>query len=362
MSGPWTTHDPDQYRRDTPTGRQYQLPGQAEPVRSVTSIKPPFQGKGKTPGGGRVPLDVLRAAEAVAETPARWADLHPDLIVEEVAQAPSAWLKKASQRGNDVHDRIHRHIQGDPITPGEGPDDNRGFLDGFLNFETEYGPEWVASEVVAVLPNYGLAGTIDAIARLNGQTVLIDWKTRTNGRHSAWPNEAAQLALYSLADTLVVGDGDTVLMPQVDGVAVVSLTDTGFQLWPLDLDHARDAGLNMLSAHQAIEDMHQAGQLAIRGTTPTPPPPPAQAEDEPPTMHQQRVAWVQGRVHELPTQAREDLLKRWPHGVPRKAAELATTEQVTRLAQALSVVEADHRLPFGPPDPAQPTVKPARRR
>jgi len=78
---------------------------------SVTSIKPAKAFKGRTPWGTVVSLDVLRAAEWVADHRDELDEyMGRDELIEAVASAPAEIMGKASGRGTRIHDAIAEHI------------------------------------------------------------------------------------------------------------------------------------------------------------------------------------------------------------------------------------------------------------
>lgn len=71
------------------------------------------------------------------------------------------------------------------------------------------------------------------------------------------------------------------------------------------------------------------------------------------------AAWLRQRLHSIMDHqdAAHDLMRRWPNilrgadGSPRPLPHSPTPEQAEALGNILSLVEADHQLPFGTPEP-----------
>lgn len=95
-------------------------------------------------------------------------------------------------RGKNVHRIIELHLKG--ILDKKTVDKRlKGYYDAFQKFEAEN--EVVANEVEKVVCNSGLmvAGTVDFIGKLNGEPVIIDFKTGV-----PVPATALQLAGYKV--------------------------------------------------------------------------------------------------------------------------------------------------------------------
>lgn len=234
------------------------------------------------------------------------------------------------------------------------PGDEAGYYRAALAFIDDYAVDFLAVEVICWLPEEGLAGTIDWIARLGDRIVIGDWKTRGK-RHGAYPEEAAQLGSYSMAKHLVIGKfpGKLMPMPNIDGLMIVSLHANGtYHAYPLDLNEARAAANAMIGASYATEDLAVHGTRAIgdpmRGKAPPLPP------DE---LLLARRLWLRERVRALPAEAKDMTARMWPKHIPKKA-DVLHHDQIDSLVEVLGRAEAEHEVPFGATDPATPEPKP----
>lgn len=344
-----TTPDPEAFRRVVGGKRHYVL-GDGPPVPSATSIKPEKTFWSATPLGTRAPLDAIRCAEWTVENRDRIGDIDPDLLVEEIAGAPKAALNVAAQRGTNVHDALSEHILGQ--TPRDLAPDEHAYFKAGLAFIDDYQPEWIATEVIVDVPELDVAGTTDWIARIAGKVIVGDWKTRGK-RHGAYPEEAAQLGVYSFATAMIVGDhpGTRVALPEIDELAVVSLSlDGSYALFPIDVVAARSAATHMRQAWAGQQLVAQVGQQAIG--TPVIAAPVQQTLDD--TSLADRVAWLRARLGALTPAAKAEASKTWPAHAPRKAAAICSDTEIDAIAACLDRVEAAHDIPFGPSDPAAP--------
>lgn len=350
-----TTPDPDAYRTNLRGRRHYLFDGH-DPMPSATSIKPPKEFRSRTPLGTSVPLDVLRAAEWVLDNRRHLDEVtDADLLIEEISISPQVALRKASQRGTNVHDAIAAYILGQDDGP-ELNDDELGFYRAALEFIDDYQVEFIAAEVVVVVPAMGVAGTVDWIGRTNGRAVIGDWKTR-GARHGAYPEEAGQLGVYSHAEYMLTGPapGTQVPMPIIDELAVVSLVSDGsYALYPIDVDQARSTATHMHQSWAGAQLVDQVGRQAIGS--------PVVAAPKASTLEQslldRRIEWLRARLKALTPSARVEASKTWPDTAPRKAAEICSHNEIDDIARCLDRVEAAHEIPFGPCDPATPDPEP----
>ena len=85
-------------------------------------------------------------------------------------------ISEALEIGNDTHQWIEDYINyGHACTEQE--DYISKSVNAFLDWTTEYNPEWVDAERKVYCDKYKYAGTVDAVAKINGRIVVIDFKT-----------------------------------------------------------------------------------------------------------------------------------------------------------------------------------------
>lgn len=137
------------------------------------------------------------------------------------------------------------------------------FLDQFDRFLQEWQPEYQATEVTVYSPTYGYAGTCDGFLNIDGQRLIIDYKTSrdsVDGRgkpKGPYSEVALQLAAYRYAELAAVWRPRRmeqfrrryyllsqterevgVPVPEVDGGAVIYLTPERYGLYPVRCDEA----------------------------------------------------------------------------------------------------------------------------
>ena len=86
-------------------------------------------------------------------------------------------IDEALEIGNYTHKWIEEYIgTGRTILDIDGPPSNNS-IDAFLKWEKEFKPEWISSESKIYCDKYKYAGTVDAVAKINGRVCVIDFKT-----------------------------------------------------------------------------------------------------------------------------------------------------------------------------------------
>jgi len=76
------------------------------------------------------------------------------------------------------------------------------------------------------------AGSTDAFLRIQGEPVVVDWKTTK----SIYPEVGLQLAAYRYADHVIDQYGTTSPIPALNGGAVLHVREDGYDLVPLRCD------------------------------------------------------------------------------------------------------------------------------
>ena len=85
-------------------------------------------------------------------------------------------INDALEIGNDTHQWIEHYIKyGHACTEPE--DYISKSVNAFLDWTTKYNPEWVDAERKVYCDKYKYAGTVDAVAKINGRVCVIDFKT-----------------------------------------------------------------------------------------------------------------------------------------------------------------------------------------
>src|SRR3990170_4434209 len=107
--------------------------------------------------------------------------------------------------------------------------DHRADLEGWVALGGRDGAVGFLTKAVT----HGYAGTLDAIAKIAGETWLIDYKTSKG----VYPETALQLAAYGHAEFIGrPGDPTRYAIPPVDQYGVLHLRPEGYELVPMTVD------------------------------------------------------------------------------------------------------------------------------
>ena len=165
----------------------------------------------------------------------------------------------AADLGTAVHDACEKYaITG--IRPEVNPE-VRPFLDRFDEKVQIWQPKYEVTEAAVYSLTHGYAGTLDAIATINGQRLLLDYKSSrksvdSDGKPSRpYPTVALQLAAYRYADFMatwparryeqyrrryyLLSTDEAKLgapMPQVDGAWAIHITPEHCDAYPVQCD------------------------------------------------------------------------------------------------------------------------------
>ena len=170
----------------------YYLDGKG-PIPSVTRILKVVDKSGPLMGWAK-----RLTAEAAVQNAAM---LHQMVRLSGEAAAID-WLKKiadhkrdtAASMGTRVHSLAESIARGTPV---EMTDEEKPYADTYVrDFLLPFRPEFIALEELVCSPKYDYAGTFDAIARIQGETWMLDLKTSTG----IYSETGLQLAAYANAD------------------------------------------------------------------------------------------------------------------------------------------------------------------
>lgn len=96
------------------------------------------------------------------------------------AKAKNAWRRKrdtAADTGTTAHSLIQNWIETKTWVPADLPTDVMNPLLEFQKWERAYRPKWEGSEVHVGSETYMFAGILDALAKIDGTVMLLDFKT-----------------------------------------------------------------------------------------------------------------------------------------------------------------------------------------
>jgi hypothetical protein len=167
--------------------------------------------------------------------------------------------KEAMARGTEIHRAAEQYALGviPEIDPQVEP-----YVEQFRHLLEDFQPEFVMAEAPVYNVTSGYAGTLDAIAKIDGQTVVCDIKTTPHGPHAVsesgkpksrppYPEVALQLALYRHAELVgLLADRreinyrryyqldlqtmETHAMPETDGAVCIVVSPEDYLVVPVD--------------------------------------------------------------------------------------------------------------------------------
>lgn len=120
-------------------------------------------------------------AEVAIDTQSQWRP-HVDAgdrkaAVDFLANAHNRQNDEDKDRGSKLHDLLLQWTL-DGARPACDDPALAAYLDHFDRWLDDYQPEFEAAELTVYHPGYGYAGTLDAIAVVDGLRCVVDWKTK----------------------------------------------------------------------------------------------------------------------------------------------------------------------------------------
>jgi len=192
------------------------------------------------------------------------------IIEEQGDDAAVTWLigarerpRKGERTAKQLGTEIHQACETYALT-GQRPAvdaELAPFLDRFDEWCQHFQPAYEAAEMTVYNPTYGYAGTLDAVLKVDGMSVVADYKTSRKdlddrGKlREPWPDVALQLAAYRYAELaaawrprryeyyrrryyLLGADErtDALEVPDVDGGLCIYITPQRCQAFPVRCD------------------------------------------------------------------------------------------------------------------------------
>ncbi|PPS86427.1 PD-(D/E)XK nuclease family protein [Streptomyces sp. MH60] len=232
----------------------------------------PDDGDIKVPGVtsvvGQLPKDFLTfwaAKEAAQAAVENW-DIVSQLIQRDPKGAED-YLKSAHRRkskaatdlGSAAHDYFERLARGEVINDRHVHVDVKQHVRHFREFLDEVQPEFLYLEETIWHDTHKVAGSFDAIAKVDGDLVVLDWKTSK----AVYDSVALQLSAYRYADRIILAEtGESVPMPELAGGAVLHVRPEGWSFVPVKCD--REV-FDTFLALRKVFDWETAGKKKVVG-------------------------------------------------------------------------------------------------
>ncbi len=174
---------------------------------------------------------VARQALRDPEALRRLAELDPAAAERFLLAAPRSERQRAARRGNLVH-RLAAQLARGRRVRAEG--EAAAFLEVLSGFLRRERPKFIWVEPELFSGRYGYGGRADAIVRLGGRTLVLEYKTGER----VYPEDRLQLAAYGFADFIGLTGGREVRLPRIDGGLIVRVGYSGYELLPVTLHEA----------------------------------------------------------------------------------------------------------------------------
>lgn len=217
---------------------------------------------------GMTPKDYLMywaAKEAAEAAVTNWdivsklAQRDPQGAVDYLKNAHRRKSKAASDLGSAAHDIFERLARGETISDRAIHMDVKRHVRHFREFLEETQPEFLHLEETVWSDAHQYAGSFDAIAVVDGETVVLDWKTSK----AVYDSVALQLSAYRYADRIILADtGESVGVPEMSGGAVLHVRPEGWQFVPVEC--GEDVYRVFLSLRDVF-DWEQSGKKGVVG-------------------------------------------------------------------------------------------------
>jgi len=170
----------------------------------------------------------------------------PDQYYKTLEEAKGASRKKSGKAkdvGHEVHDAIEQYIKKGKIPEGLTAEAKKGF-DQFIIWEAKVKPIWIASELIVCSEKYQLAGTMDALAVINGNLEVVDFKTSNQISEDAFLQTAAYQMMLTEMDNSIEVKGRRIIRVPKDGKPVQDV------LVPTEYQFDIDTFLRMREIHR----------------------------------------------------------------------------------------------------------------
>lgn len=187
--------------------------------------------------------------------------------VDYLKAAHRRYTRARAEVGSMAHDVFERLMRGEHV--GHVHPDIARHVQHFRDFLRWVNPELVRAEEVAWSDRHQYAGSFDAILRVwldenqrptpdrSGEPALImvDYKTSRD----TYPDVALQLAAYAYAETLMDAEGNREPMPELDGAAVLHVTEERWAFKPVRVDD------DVFAAFRALRTVFEWERATSRG-------------------------------------------------------------------------------------------------
>lgn len=201
----------------TPGNHQYRLDGRK--IEGVTTLLKGY------PKPALVYWSARTVAEYVADNEAGVDQLRTmgrDPMVAALKSVPWQERDVKAARGTEVHALAEQLVQGHTV---EVPDHLTAMVEGYAHLLDERHIEPILVEARGANRTLWYAGTLDLLAKVDGEILLLDAKT-TAGIYGETAMQTAAYAHFEFIDD----DGTEMPLPAIDGIGAIHITELGSTL------------------------------------------------------------------------------------------------------------------------------------
>lgn len=215
--------------------RWYVHPETSERVPGVTSVLSTLPKPALKAWAAKLVAET--AVERVAEVAALVAAGDTAGAVDFLKRAPDRSSRDAADFGTAAHGLLEELSLGNTVVLSRWPKEYHERLDkiaaNFAEFQAEFSPEFLFREETVWSDTHGYAGSFDAMVTIDGETIVLDYKT---GRSGVYPEAGLQMSAYRYADYILNPDGSRTDIPAIDGAGVLRITPDMWALHPVRAD------------------------------------------------------------------------------------------------------------------------------
>jgi len=149
----------------------------------------------------------------------------------------------ATDIGHEVHDAIEQYIKKGKLSTGLSAQAQKGF-EQFVKWEQARKPQWLASELIVCSQKHKTAGTMDALAIIDGNLEVVDFKTNNQISEDAFLQTAAYQMMLTEMDNSIEVKGRRIIRVPKDGASVQDF------VVPTPYEFDRDTFLHLREVHR----------------------------------------------------------------------------------------------------------------
>ena len=150
-----------------------------------------------------------------------WQDLDEQAAVDLLKGAPWRMSGSAMSKGTEIHAIAEKLLMNEQVD--FVPPDVQNSVRGVAQIIDWLKPEVIHMEASIWNMTKGYAGTTDLIAKIDGETWLLDWKSSKD----VYPDMGLQLAAYGHGEVILKPDGTEIPVPKIDKFAVAHVPKEG---------------------------------------------------------------------------------------------------------------------------------------